>query len=177
MSRAECHIPHKAFLTAEVFYAIFHFVRCSLPMKRSVDPFDCRYFLEGSVKAHSLVYSEKTITQVQTTMLAHQLAHPQYWVRSAWEKSQSSLHTNCDQYVCVCVLCGNNAVAVWDKKCELSVGDPCVFTMWLLLEDNIQLTFCHSHSPTLAVKKWNQRFGWWSDFWVEGWWLEGWSIS
>ena len=59
VSRAECHIPHKAFLTAEVFYAIFHFVRCSLPMKRSVDPFDCRYFLEGSVKAHSLVYSEK----------------------------------------------------------------------------------------------------------------------
>ena len=149
-------------------------------MHKGVDPVDNRYFLipsilEGSVKAHLLVYTEKkTISQLQTTMVAHQLTHPQYWVRSAWEKSQSSLHTNCDQCVCVC---GNNAVAVWDKKCELSVGDPCVFTMWLLLEDNIQLTICHSHSPTLAVKKWNQRFGWWSDFWAEGWWLAARSIS
>ena len=32
VSRAQCHIPHKVFLAAEVFYAIFHFLRCSLPM-------------------------------------------------------------------------------------------------------------------------------------------------
>ena len=124
------------------------------------------------------VLRKKTITQVQTTMLAHQrhILNIEFVVPGkSHNRHCTPIVTNI--YVCVFVLCGNNAVAVWDKKCELSVGDPCVFTMWLLLEDNIQLTICHSHSPTLAVKRWNQRFGWWSDFWVEGWWLEGWSIS
>ena len=82
-------------------------------MKRSVDPFDSRYFLEGSVKAHSLVYSEKTITQVQTTMLAHQrhILNIEFVVPGkSHNRHCTPIVTNI--YVCVFVLCGNNAVAV-----------------------------------------------------------------